>query len=63
VQVLVKASGKNARRTFFPRSAESEIALPDVEGNVKSGAGSPTSGTELDMMGTDGLISEHSCAP
>jgi hypothetical protein len=50
VQVLVNARGKKARRTFFPRSADREIALPEVDGNVKSGAGSPTAGTVLDMV-------------
>src|SRR5258708_39627554 len=49
VQVLVNASGKKASSTFFPRRPDSEMLLPIVDGNVKSGAGVPTAGTELAM--------------
>jgi hypothetical protein len=49
VQVLVKASGKKASRTFFPRNFESVTALPTVDGSVKSGASLPTAGTGLVM--------------
>ena len=49
VQVLVKASGKNASSTFLPRSAESVTVLPMVDGSVKSGAGVPTVGTAFGM--------------
>jgi hypothetical protein len=41
----VKASGKNAISTLdFPANCDSEIFSPDVDGNVKSGARSPTIG-------------------
>src|SRR5205085_5104509 len=50
VQVLVKASGKNASRTFFPRSLDSVTELPTVDGRVKSGASLPTAGTWLVMV-------------
>src|SRR5258708_8738180 len=49
VQVLVNASGKKASSTFFPRRPDSEMLLPIVEGNVKSGAGVPTAGAGLAM--------------
>jgi hypothetical protein len=49
VHVLVKASGKNASRTFFPRSFDSVTALPTVDGSVKSGASVPTAGTGVVM--------------
>src|SRR5258708_37844650 len=49
VQVLVNASGKKASSTFFPRRPDSEMLLPIVDGNVKSGAGVPTAGTEVAM--------------
>src|SRR5258708_11962231 len=49
VEVLVNASGKKASSTFFPRRPDSEMLLPIVDGNVKSGAGVPTAGTELAM--------------
>jgi hypothetical protein len=46
VQVPENASGKNASNTGFPRCAESVNFSPDVDGSVKSGARSPTAGTE-----------------
>ena len=45
VQTPVNASGKNANTTFDrPRNAESVNSVPDVDGNVKSGASVPTAG-------------------
>src|SRR5690349_16673892 len=45
VQVLVNASGKNARSTFcFPRNSARDTSRPAVDGSVNSGAGAPTSG-------------------
>src|SRR5215471_16955192 len=45
VQTGVKASGKNARTTFFlPRKSESFTSVSKCDFNVKSGASSPTFG-------------------
>jgi hypothetical protein len=46
VHTLVKARGKKASRTFFPRSLESVMSTPAVEGSVKSGAGVAAAGRE-----------------
>ena len=45
MQVLEKASGKNAIRTGLPRSDDSVTFSPEVDGSVKSGACWPTAGT------------------
>ena len=45
VQVLVNASGKNVRSTFFwPRKDASVTSVPAVERSVNSGAADPTAG-------------------
>jgi hypothetical protein len=44
VHVLVKASGKKASNTFFPRSLERVTLSPEVDGRIKSGAGVPAAG-------------------
>jgi hypothetical protein len=43
----VKARGKKASRTFFPRRADSVTSEPEVEGSVKSGAGEPMGGRAM----------------
>src|SRR5476651_86366 len=50
VHVLVKASGKKARSTFFPRRDDRVTSLLLVEGRVKSGAGEPTAGMGVGMV-------------
>src|SRR5689334_13473878 len=56
VQVLVKARGKKASSTFFPRRDDNVTAWPEVEARVKSGAWAPTGGTVWDMGRGSGVI-------
>jgi hypothetical protein len=64
VQVLVKASGKNATNTLdFPANCDSDIFSPDVDGNVKSGARSPIIGVGALETADAVTVDLLQCAP